>query len=167
MITLLAKLLKVLNSDDSPAQIAFAVLLAAVMGITPLYSVHNLFILFLVLVIRVNLTMFLVSFGLFTLIAYLLDPLSQQLGQLLLQSDGLQGLWTSLYQSSVWRLLAFNNTLVLGSLTLCLLLSPVLFIGTQILVKQYRNRLIIWVQKTRLGLMLKGGRLFSAYESLK
>lgn len=167
MITLIAKLLKILNSDDKPAQIALAVVFASIMGLTPLLSPHNILLLLLVLVIRVNLSMFLTNLGLFTLIAYLFDPLSNSLGLWLLQAETLQGLWTHLYQSSLWRLLAYNNTLILGSLTLSLLLSPLVFIATQWLITHYRQRLMVWIQKTRLALWLKSSRLFSAYQTLQ
>ncbi len=167
MITLIAKLLKILNSDDKPAQIALAVVFASIMGLTPLLSPHNILLLLLVLVIRVNLSMFLTNLGLFTIIAYLFDPLSNSLGLWLLQAEALQSLWTHLYQSSIWRLLAYNNTLILGSLTLSLLLSPLVFIATQWLITHYRQRLMAWIQKTRLALWLKSSRLFSAYQTLQ
>lgn len=63
MLNFLAKLLKVLNSERSPGQLAAAVSLAAIIGMTPLYSLHNLFVLFLVLFFRVNLTVFFYSAG--------------------------------------------------------------------------------------------------------
>ena len=65
MITLLAKLLKALNSDYSPSQIAVAICLGMIMGLTPLSAVHNVLILFLVLIVRVNVGIFLVSLTFF------------------------------------------------------------------------------------------------------
>ena len=167
MITLIAKLLKILNSDDNPAQIALAVVFATIMGLTPLLSPHNILLLLLVLVIRVNLSLFLVSLGFFTITGYLFDPLSNSLGLSLLQAEALQGLWTHLYQSSIWRLLAYNNSLVLGSLTLSLLVSPLVFIATRWLITHYRQRLMAWVNKTRLVLWLKSGKLFNVYQTMQ
>ena len=167
MITLFAKLLKILNSDDSPSQIALAIVLAFMMGLTPLASPHNLLLLLIVLIVRINVSMFLISFGLFTLIAYAFDPLSHQLGLWLLELPSLQTLWTHLYQSSFWRLLGFNNSLILGSLSLSLLLSPLLFIGSHIIISHYRQRLMQWAEKTRLMIWLKSGNLFNAYQRLQ
>ncbi|WP_101757673.1 TIGR03546 family protein [Oceanicoccus sp. KOV_DT_Chl] len=167
MITLLAKLLKILNSEDSPAQIALAVVLAAIIGLTPLYSVHNIGLFLIVLIVRLNLSMFLISFAVFTLLAFILDPLSQLLGQYLLFADSLQALWTQLYQNSLWRLLAFNNTLVIGSFCLALLLSPIIFFATRYIVLQYRQQLIGWAKQTRLAIWLKGGKIVNAYQSLQ
>lgn len=71
----LAKFLRVLNSETDPAQISLAFCFSMVAGLTPLFSLHNLPILFLVLVLRVNLSAFLLGFAFFSGIAYLLDPL--------------------------------------------------------------------------------------------
>ena len=45
---LLAKLLKALNSDDSPWQLAFGVMLGMIMGLTPFLGLHSIIILFIV-----------------------------------------------------------------------------------------------------------------------
>lgn len=166
MITLLAKLLKALNADDNPSQIALAIVLAAFMGITPLYSPHNLIVLLAVLVLRVQLSMFILSLGVFTVFAYLLDPISDTLGLALLHAQSLQGLWTSLYNNDFWRLLAFNNSLVMGSVVLMLFLSLPLFFISRWLVTNYRQHILEWVQKTRLATWLKSGKLLAAYNGL-
>lgn len=167
MLTLLAKLLKAFNSDDNPAQIALAVVLAAFMGLTPLAMPHNLLILLLVLVLRVNLSMFLLSFGLFTLTAYVFDPVSHLVGLALLQSDALTPFWTSLYNNSFWRFMAYNNSLVLGSLVICIALSPFIFFTTRSLVVKYREYLMAMINKSRLMLWLKGSKFYSVYDSIK
>ena len=167
MLTLLARLLKVLNSDDNPNQISLAVVLAFIMGLTPLMSPHNLLLLLVVLLVRVNLTMFLLSLGLFTLIAWLLDPLSEQIGLGLLQAESLQGLWTGLYDSSFWRLVGYNNTLILGSLVLSLLLAAPLFLLVRWLVLRYRRDLMAWINRSRIGLWLKGNKFYSLYSNLR
>ena len=167
MFTIIAKLLKVLNSDDSPSQLALALCFAAVLGLTPLNSPHNIILLFFLLILRVNLSMFFLSWAAFTLFAYLLDPLSHMLGLMLLQAEPLQSLWQALYNSDIWRVLAFNNSLVLGSFMLSLVLClPIFFMG-KVFVTQYRNRLLKWISQSRLALWLKGGKLLTAYQALQ
>ncbi|MEE8059039.1 MAG: TIGR03546 family protein [Pseudomonadales bacterium] len=167
MLTLLAKLLKALNSDDNPSQIALAVVFAAFLGLTPLATPHNAVFLLLALVLRINLTMCILSLGLFTLIAYLIDPVSHMIGLSLLQAQDLQPLWTTLYNNSFWRFMAFNNSLVLGSFTLTLLLSPLLFISARWLILNYRNQAMTWVKKTRLAVWLQGSKFYSLYNTIK
>ncbi len=166
MLTAIAKLLKVLNSDDNPAQVAVAVVFALIMGLTPLMSPHNLFILLLVLVLRVNLSFFLLSFALFSGIAYLLDPLSMQLGAAVLQAEGLTVVWTSMYQSSFWRFMAYNNTLVMGSVCLSLILALPMYWAVVWAITRYRDKVRAKLAQTRLMLFVKSTRLFELYSAL-
>jgi len=167
VFSVIAKLFKILNSDDNPSQLALALCFAAIIGLTPLAAAHNIVLVFFLLFLRINLSLFLVSWSAFTLIAYLLDPLSHMLGLALLQADSLQALWQSLYNADVARFFAFNNSLVLGSLLISLVLCLPLFIVGRTLVVQYRERLLKWVSKSRLGLWLKGGKIFNAYQELQ
>lgn len=166
MLSVIAKLLKVLNSDDNPAQVALAVVFALIMGLTPLMSPHNILILLLVLFIRVNLSFFILSFALFSGIAYVLDPLSNQLGATVLQSESLQTLWTAMYQSSFWRFMAYNNTLVIGSICLSLILALPVYWAVIWAISRYRDKLRARLAQTRLMLFVKGTRIFQLYESL-
>ena len=170
MLSIIARILKVLNSETAPSQIAAAVILALFMGLSPLGSPHNLFLLLLVLVLRINLSLFLLSFALFSAIAWLVDPWAHSLGLWLLQVNALEALWTSMYNTGFWRFLAFNNTLVLGSLAMALILAVPLFFLVTFLVRNYRMHIMEMVQKSRLMMMLKGNKfgskLFSAYNAI-
>ncbi len=166
MLQLLAKLIKALNSDSSPAQISVALVLGMVMGLTPLWSLHNLLVLFLACIIRINFSALILAFGLFSGLAYLLDPLFIYFGELMLTNSGLQELWTNLYRSDWWRLSHFNHTATLGSLLLALTLSiPLLFISRWLIVR-YREHVMKWVQKTRLGQWLRGSKFYEVYCAL-
>lgn len=166
MLGILARILKVLNSETAPAQIAAAVLLALFMGLSPLGAPHNLLILLLVLVLRVNLSLFLVSLALFSGVAWLLDPLAHSLGLALLQAGALEGLWTSMYNTGFWRFIGFNNTLILGQLVIALALAVPLFLAVTFIVRNYREHLMERVQQSRLMLFLKGTKFYSIYTSL-
>jgi len=170
VISIIARILRVLNSETAPAQIAAAVILALFMGLSPLGSPHNLFILLLVLVMRVNLSLFLVSLALFSGIAWLLDPYMHDFGLALLQTSALEGLWTSLYNSGFWRFIGFNNTLVLGSVVMAAILAIPLYFLVTFLVRNYRERLRERVLRSRIMLAFKGNKwgnkLFSAYNTV-
>jgi len=159
----LAKLLKTLNSETDPAQIALAFCFALVMGLTPLWSLHNGLVLLLVLVLRVNLSAFLVSFGLFSAIAYAVDPLSNRLGLTILTASSLEGLWTWLYNTTPGRLEAFNNTIRMGSLTISLASFVPLFFLATALIRKYREHILAWVQQTRIAQMLQASRFYEIY----
>lgn len=166
MINIIAKLLKVINSETDPGQISLAFCLAMVAGLTPLYSLHNLFVFLLVLLLRVNLSTFILGLTFFTGVAYLLDPLFHRIGLAVLTADAFNGLWTSLYNNTLFRLAKFNNTIVMGSLVFSLIaFIPFLLLMNQIIVR-YREHILAWVQKTRLMQLLKTTKLYSVYQAV-
>ncbi len=166
MLSLLAKFFKVLNSDASPGQISSGFAFALFIGLTPFLSLHNVFILLLVFVLRVNLSSFFLASALFSLIAYATDPLAIMLGQSLLLNPDLQSFWTGLYQSDVWRAFKFNHTLLLGSLCLAsLLFIPMVLVGSK-LIKLYRERFMAWFEKLKISKMLKASKFYKLYEKL-
>lgn len=171
MLGIIARILKVLNSETAPAQIAAAVILALFMGLSPLGAPHNLFLLLLVLVLRVNLSLFIVSFAIFSGLAWLLDPWAHSLGLALLQADALQGLWTAMYNNGFWRFLGFNNTLTLGTTLAALVLAVPLYFAVTWIVRNYRERLRERIQQSRIMLAFKGNkwgrRFYSIYTSLE
>jgi uncharacterized protein (TIGR03546 family) len=170
LLGILARILKVLNSETAPAQIAAAVLLALFMGLSPLGAPHNLFLLLLVLVLRVNLSLFLVSFAFFSGVAWLLDPLAHSLGKGLLEAGALEGLWTAMYNTGFWRFLGFNNTVLLGQVVVALVLAAPVYFAVTFIVRNYREHLRERIQKSRLMLALKGNKwgskFYSIYSSL-
>ena len=166
MIKLLAKLLRVLNSETDPGQISLGLCFAMVVGLTPLVSLHNLFVLLLVFILRVNLSAFLLGLALFTGIAYLLDPLFHRLGLAVLTASSLADLWTSLYQSVWWRLEHFNNSIVMGSLVFSVAMFVPVLLLLNFLIRRYRQHVMAWVQKSRIMQMFKASKLYQTYETL-
>lgn len=167
MLSMLAKLLKALNSEASPSQISLAFILGMILGFTPLLSMHNILVVFLALVLRINLTGFILSWGVFSGFAYLLDPAFIALGERLLTNPELNAMWTAMYQSDVWRVTRFNNTLVLGSLLVSLVLALPLFFIFNFLIRQYRDKIFAWVQKSKLMQMLKANKFYHIYSTLR
>jgi uncharacterized protein (TIGR03546 family) len=166
MLRPLLKLLRVLNSETRPAQISLAVCFAMVAGLTPLASLHNLLVLLLVLVVRVNLSAFLLGLALFSGLGYVLDPSFHTLGLALLQAPALHETWTALYNTTLARLEHFNNTVVMGSLAVALAAFLPLFLVGNVLIRRYREHLLAWVRKTRLVQALKATKLYQTYRAV-
>ncbi|RPH52974.1 MAG: TIGR03546 family protein [Desulfobacteraceae bacterium] len=166
MITTIAKILKVLNSETDPAQIGLAVSFSLITGLTPLLSLHNLVVLFLVLALRVNISIFIVGTGLFSGISYLLDPVFHKTGLGLLTAVPLEGFWTMLYNSPVWRIERFNNSIVMGSLFISIILFVPALIFSMFTVRQYRAHILERVRKTRIMQMITASRIYSAYQAV-
>jgi uncharacterized protein (TIGR03546 family) len=168
IIQFLAKLVKILRSAATPAQIAGGLMLGMVLGLTPLLTVHNLIVIILIIILNVNLAMAIFSFGVFSGIAYLFDPLFHNLGYYLLAKvPGLHGLWTSLYNIPVVALSRYNNTVVMGSLVTALILMLPLYFLTRAGVIQYRAKIESRVQKLKIMKIIKSSSIYNFYQKLK
>lgn len=166
-MTLLAKLLKALNSNASPWQIASAITLAMIFGLTPLLRLHNLIIVFLVLLFRVNLSTFIVMAGFFSALAVVLDPVMLHLGQHILTAEALQSLWSAFYSTDIGKLSQFNHTLTMGSLFLASVLSPLVLYTSNLLIVKYRESAMEWVNKLKIVQGLKASNLYRIYKGLE
>jgi len=166
VLTILAKILKTLNSETEPIQISLSLGFAMIAGLTPLWSFHNILVLLLVLILRVNLTTFVLGWLGFSGIAYLLDPLSHIFGLHILTNDTLYGLWTALYNSTMGRLSNFNNSILMGSLIISLVFFIPLILLSNFIIKNYREHILNWVMKSRIAHALKASKFYNIYQSI-
>ncbi len=129
-IELLAKLVKILRSAASPNQIAAGFIIGMIIGLTPFWTLHNLVLIILVIILNVNIATGIFSWIIFSGIGYIMDPLFHHLGYfILVDLTFLKGLWTTLYNFPIIALSKYNNTVVMGSLTVSLALClPVYFL---------------------------------------
>ena len=165
MIRAIIKLLRVLNSEAAPAQISLALAFALITGLTPLWSLHNLAVLLLVLVLRVNLSAFLLGTAVFSGLAYLLDPFFHRLGLAVLTEPSLEGLWTGRYNSTLWRIERFNNSIVMGSLLVSLALFVPTVLALNWAIRQYRARVLARVKRLRVVQALTATKFAQMYRS--
>jgi len=166
MLRIIAKLLRVLNSETDPGQISLGVCFSMIAGLTPFLSLHNLIVLLLILTLRVNLSAVILTLPLFSGIAYILDPLFHRIGLALLTSAQLEGLWTSLYNSTIWRLERFNNSIVAGSLVFSIVFFIPLLLILNLAIRRYREHLLKWVEKTRVMRFFKASKLYKTYQAV-
>lgn len=155
-MTLLVKLFKALNANQYPGQIALSFVLGMIMGLTPLLFPHNLLTLALVFLLRINLSAVLVSLAFFSGLAYLLDPVFNQVGLAVLQMPSLEGMFTNMYNDAFWRLMHFNNTVVLGSVLVSYALAIPAFFIFLVVIRAYRHAFLKWVSKFKIIQLLKG-----------
>jgi uncharacterized protein (TIGR03546 family) len=166
MLTQFLKFFKALNSDAGPWQLAFAVGLALIIGLTPLWSVHNLLVILLACILRVHFGTFLVFWVVFSGFAYLLDPAFDAWGYAWLTSPELSATWTSLYQIDWWQVAKFNHTITLASVVVSLLLFlPAVFL-MRFGVVHYRARLMPWANRLKLVQIVKASKVYTLYEKV-
>ncbi|MBN1895251.1 TIGR03546 family protein [bacterium] len=167
-IKLFSKLIKILKSGDSPSQIAWGFALGSIPGLTPLFCLHNAAVLFLLLVLNVNFGAALLALAVFSLFAWLLDPMFHAVGYwALAQIPALQPLWTSLYNAPVAPLTRFNNTVVMGSFLVSLVLLLPVFFLFRALVLKYRNSWDDKIEKWKIVKAVKASKFYDLYMKVK
>jgi uncharacterized protein (TIGR03546 family) len=160
----IGKLITILHSGASPAQIAGGFILGMIVGLTPLWSLHNLLVLIILLLLNVNIAIFIASMALFSMFAYLLDPVFHSFGYfLLVDLSFMQGIYTSLYNIQPIALSRFNNTVVMGSLITSLILLIPVFIMVKIGVLKYRDTVLERFEKLKVVKAIKGTKIYGWY----
>ncbi len=165
MLTLLAKLFHALNSDSSIRQIALAIALGFIVGLSPILTLHNIVIIFFVLIIRVHLGSFILAVGFFSGISYLLSPVIVQVGESLLTQPSLTGFFTSLYQLSLFKLAHWHHTYVLGAFVLGAILSAPIYFISKLIIEKYRVHIMTFFEKFSIVKALKASKFYSLYTS--
>ncbi|UCF63510.1 MAG: TIGR03546 family protein [bacterium] len=168
-IQLVSKFIKILRSAASPSQIAGGFILGFLLGMSPsLLSLLNLFIILLIIILNINLATALFAFALFSAFAYLMDPFFHSLGfALLVDVQSLKSVWTFLYNTPFIPFTRFNNTVVMGSLSISLILLFPLYFLTKRFVVIYREKYEPRVKNWKWVKLLKSSQIYQMYERLK
>ncbi|MCD4812962.1 TIGR03546 family protein [bacterium] len=165
----ISKLAKVLQSDASPWQVAVAAALGVVLGMQPANGPQSLVLFICIFFLNVNIGAAFLSAALFALVGGLLDPVAHKIGYALLSgNETLTPLWTSFANMPIVPFTRFNNTVVLGSLILGLLLFVPVMLATKYLIVYYRARwrdkvakskLVSWLKLTKIATLFGFGGL--------
>ncbi|WP_373000341.1 TIGR03545 family protein [Sulfurimonas sp.] len=141
MFNFIRKLFKALNSSGKSWQLSGAIVLAMFAGFLPTSSLILLDVLFLALIFNVNFGLFFLFTAIFSGVGYLFDPVFESLGYSVLTNGSLNGFFTSLYNSALFRWSSFNYTLVTGSLIVSAVLAvPMLLILNRV-ITLYRDQI--------------------------
>ncbi|MEO8294599.1 MAG: TIGR03546 family protein [Gemmatimonadota bacterium] len=164
ILKLLQSLIRTLHSDGSPGQIAAGVALGACLGLTPIINAHNMLIFALLILLNVSLGAGLLGWALFTPIGFLLDPLFDKLGRLLLlETPALTPFWTAWYNTPAIPYTNFNNTVVLGSVVGWMILAlPIFFLSRRALIR-YRTTVGARVVHSRFYQAVTASRVYNVY----
>src|SRR5262249_11019399 len=164
ILNLLQSLDKTLHSDGSPAQIALGIALGAALGLTPIANLHNLVIIILLAVLNISFGAGMLSWGVFVPLGFMLDPLFNRVGHwLLVDLTALRPFWTALDNLPVLALTNLNNTVVLGSFVVWLVLFLPIYFAAYFAVVRYRATLGAWFQSSPLYKAFAATQLYNVY----
>lgn len=133
------QLFKLLNSETGTHQIAWGIAFGFVLGMTPAFSLQTILVMLILLFFRVQMGAAFLAAFFFKFMAYLLDPFFHRVGEAVLSNESLRPTFTTLYNMPVVPWTRFYNTIVMGSGVLSLVLTPLVFFLSLVLIKKYRS----------------------------
>jgi len=164
LLKLLQQLVKTLNSEGTPGQVAAGIALGAALGLTPLMNLHNLVIVGAIMLLNVSFPGAMLGWALAVPAGFALDPMFDFVGRVLLvQTPALTPLWTTLGNLPVVPLTNFNNTIVLGSLVSWVVLALPIFYLARWGVGRYRVTLYPRLVRSRVFQALTASKLYNVY----
>ncbi len=150
MISYIAKLLKALNANTNPEEIAHGAACGFLLGLMPkdnlLWWVVFIFILF----VRINKAAYGLALLLGSLLAPALDATFDTLGYSILTNESLYGLYGFLENVPFVSFTKFNNTVVMGSLAMGLLLYIPAYIIARVAVALWRKHAVALLRKAKI-----------------
>lgn len=156
---------KLLNSDTGTNQIASGLAIGIILGFSPFLSLQTLAVFVLIFFLRIQIGAAFLSAFFFKFVAYILDPASDQLGRVVLENEGLRPIFQTLYNAPLVPLTRFNNSIVMGSAIVGIILSIPAFFVFKKLVVQYRLTVVARFRETKIWKAWAGTKLYNWYST--
>ncbi|MFQ3675299.1 MAG: TIGR03546 family protein [Endomicrobiia bacterium] len=151
ILYLLKKLIKLLQSNISPNELAGGVVIGMFIGLTPFFSLINVIALIFAIILNVNFASVMFAIPVFSLIGLVTDFFADKIGYLLLvKIESLTPFWTKLYNMPIVPFTKFYNTVVLGNLVISIFIAIPVFLITKKLVVLYRTTLYQKIQNSKI-----------------
>ena len=160
----IVNLIRLLHSDTGQNQIASGLAFGIFLGFAPFLSLQTLLVLLIVFVFRVQLGAAFLSAFFFKFIAFLLDPVADMFGRAALENLSLRPMWLTMYNVPLLPMTRFNNSIVMGSFLISLILCPVLFFVFKSLIVTYRTTVVEKIEKTKAWKAFKATKFYGYYE---
>jgi len=162
VLKVLFKFVRLLNSETSATALALAFALGAFLGFVPVLTLQAWVVLAVVLFFRVNITATLFTWGGCKLLSLVLKGAFDGIGVALLESGGLRGLWTFLYNSPLYLCGTHHSTTLGGTVVGLALFLPVL-LSAKAAVNFYRGRFNEWWSQFGLANAMRASKLYRLY----
>lgn len=164
IVKLIQSLVKALNSEGTPGQVAAGMSMGACLGLTPLLNLHNLLVVGVILFFRVSVPGAMLGWLIFTPVGFALDPIFDRIGvALLLDSSGLQDFWGAAYNAPVVALANPTNTIVVGSFVGWLLLALPIYFVARWGVGLYRRSIYERYKDAKAFRAIRGSKIYNVY----
>ena len=154
---------QMLHSETGTNQIAAGIACGLILGFAPVFSLQTILVIFVLFFFRIQIGAATLSAFFFKLIAWILDPVSHQIGMAVLESEGLKPTFTTLYNMPLVPLTRFYNTIVMGSGVLTIALALPVFFLSKFLIKKYREQIVARFSQTKIWKVVKATTFYKWY----
>lgn len=155
--------LKLLNSDTGTNQLASGLAFGMILGFAPFISIQTFLVLLVIFVFRVQIGAAFLSAFFFKFVAFLFDYPAHLLGKAVLENESLKPLFTSMYNMPLVPMTRFNNSIVMGSMIVSILLFPIAYILFQMLILKYRQTVVARFKDTKYWKAFTATKLYNWY----
>ena len=164
IVKFIQSLVKALNSEGTPGQVAAGIAFGACLGLTPLISLHNLLIVAVILFFRVSVPGATLGWLIFTPVGFALDPFFDSIGTALIaDTSALRGLWVFLYNTPVLALGNPTNTIVVGSFVGWAVGALPIFVVMRWSVAKYRVTIYERYKDAKVFRAMRASKLYNFY----
>ncbi len=151
MIKPLVKLFNALGANTNPGEIAHAMSCGILLGLMPKNNLLWYLVLVFILFIRINKPAYAVSLLVGSALAPLLDPAFDAIGYAFLTVPAFSGFFGTLLDVPFVALTKFNNTIVMGAFLAGIILYVPLYFLCRALIFLWRQHVVPFMQKSKLG----------------
>ncbi len=156
---------KLLNSDTGTYQIASGLTIGMILGFSPFLSLQTSLVLIVVFFFRIQIGAMFISAFFFKFIAFAVDPLADILGRVVLEAPTLRSIWVTLYNMPIIPFTRFNNSIVMGSFLVALILAaPVFFLFKKFIIS-YRATVVVRFKQTKFWKVFTATKFYNWYLS--
>ena len=167
-LKLVSNFIKIMREGQTPVQVAGGFALGSILGLSPMFTLQGLLVWLVILVLDVNLSATTLSLLVFSLIAFIFDPVFHHLGYfLLVDVEGLKVVWTTLYNAPIAPLTRFNNTVVMGSFVCAVILFPLVYFGMKKFVVVYRTTVGARIEKMKIYQVVSKSWVVQTYQHIR
>jgi uncharacterized protein (TIGR03546 family) len=164
----IANFIKILREGQTPAQVAGGFALGSIIGLSPMLTLQGVLVWLVILILDVNLSAATLSLLVFSLIAFIFDPIFHRIGYFVLVNiEGLKDIFTSWYNAPIAPLTRFNNTVVMGSFICALILFPLVYFGMKKFVIAYRTTIGKRIEKTKIYRAINKSWIVQTYQRIR
>ncbi len=155
--------LKMLNSDTGHNQLAAGLACGLILGFAPFFSLQTALVLILIFIFRIQMGAAFLAAFFFKFVAYLVDPVSHEIGKSVLENPSLRDMFVDMYNMPIMPFTRFNNSIIMGSLVLSIVLAPIMFFVFRAMIIKYRILVVDRFKSTKAWKAFKATSIYNWY----